>query len=37
VNTLLFYMEGDPMAAYHYWQLAVTTNGSFLTVTEDWP
>lgn len=37
VNTLLFYMEGDPMAAYHYWQLAVTSSGSFLTVTEDWP
>jgi len=37
VNTLLFYMEGDPMAAVSYWRLAVTTQGSFLTVTEDWP
>ncbi|WFB34383.1 VWA domain-containing protein [Kiritimatiellota bacterium B12222] len=37
VNTLLFYMEGDPLAAESYWRLAVTTQGSFLTVTEDWP
>lgn len=37
VNTLLFYMEGDPMAAVSYWRLATTTGGSFLTVTEDWP
>jgi hypothetical protein len=37
VNTLLFYMEGDPLAAVSYWRLAVQTQGSFLTVTEDWP
>jgi len=37
VNTLLFYMEGDPLAAVSYWRLAVKTGGSFLTVTEDWP
>lgn len=37
VNTLLFFMEGDPMAAANYWQLAVKSGGSFLTVTEDWP
>lgn len=37
VNTLLFYMEGDPMAAVSFWRLATQTGGSFLTVTEDWP
>lgn len=37
VNTLLFYMEGDPMAAVSFWKLGVKTKGSFLTVTEDWP
>ena len=37
VNTLLFYMEGDPMAAVSYWRLAVKSRGSFLSVTEDWP
>ncbi|MDF3127933.1 VWA domain-containing protein [Kiritimatiellaeota bacterium B1221] len=37
VNTLLFYMEGDPMAALSYWRLAVKTGGSFLSVTQDWP
>jgi hypothetical protein len=37
VNTLLFFMEGDPMAAVNYWRLAVKSGGSFLTVTQDWP
>ena len=37
VNTILFPMEGDPMAAVMYWKLAVDTNGSFLTPTSDWP
>lgn len=37
VNTLLFYMEGDPMAAPLYWRLAVQTRGSLLSVTQDWP
>ena len=37
VNTLLFYMEGDPMAAASFWRLGVQTQGSFLTVSEDWP
>ncbi len=37
VNTLLFYMEGDPMAALSYWRLAVKSGGSFLSVTKDWP
>ena len=37
VNTILFPMEGDPMAAVMFWKLAVDTNGSFLTPTKDWP
>ena len=37
VNTLLFPMEGDPMAAVVYWKLAVDTGGSFLTPSSDWP
>ena len=37
VNTILFPMEGDPMAAVLYWKLAVDTHGSFLTPTSDWP
>lgn len=37
VNTLLFPLEGDPMAAIAFWRLTVDTNGSFITVAEDWP
>jgi hypothetical protein len=37
VNTILFPMEGDPMAAVSFWQLAIDTKGSFLTPTRDWP
>lgn len=37
VNTILFPMEGDPLAASLFWQLAVESNGSFLTPTRDWP
>jgi len=37
VNTILFPMEGDPMAAVLFWKLAVNTGGSFLTPTSDWP
>ena len=37
VNTLLFPMEGDPMAAVLYWKLAVDSGGSFLTPSRDWP
>jgi hypothetical protein len=37
VNTILFPMEGDPMAAVSFWQLAIDTGGSFLTPTRDWP
>lgn len=37
VNTILVPMEGDPMAASAFWQLAQLTRGSFLSPTEDWP
>ncbi|MDH3328672.1 MAG: hypothetical protein OEM01_05510 [Desulfobulbaceae bacterium] len=37
VNTILFPMEGDPMAAVLFWKLAVDSGGSFLTPTRDWP
>jgi hypothetical protein len=37
VNTVLFPMEGDPLAAISYWQLAILTRGSFFTPTADWP
>ncbi len=37
VNTLLFPMEGDPMAAVSFWRLAIRSGGSFLTVAEGWP
>ena len=37
VNTLLFPFEGDPAAAAAYWRLAITTRGSFITPSRDWP
>lgn len=37
INTILFPMEGDPMAAVSFWKLAIETGGSFLTPTRDWP
>ena len=37
VNTILFPMEGDPMAAVMFWKLAVDSGGSFLTPSRDWP
>jgi len=37
VNTILFPMEGDPMAAVLFWKLAIDSKGSFLTPTRDWP
>ena len=37
VNTILLPMEGDPMAAVIYWQLAIDTKGSFMTPSRDWP
>ncbi len=37
VNVILFPIEGDPMAASAYWKLAVSTGGSFMSPSEDWP
>ncbi len=37
VNTILFPMEGDPMAASSFWRLAIVTGGSFMTPSKDWP
>lgn len=37
VNVILAPMEGDPMAAAAFWQLAQTTQGSFLSPSKDWP
>lgn len=37
VNTILFPMEGDPLAASLYWKLALESGGSFFTPTRDWP
>jgi hypothetical protein len=37
VNVLLYPMEGDPRAASSYWQLAMATRGSLLSLSEDWP
>jgi len=37
INTILFPLEGDPSAADSFWELAVITNGSFITPSRDWP
>ncbi|MBR9910988.1 MAG: VWA domain-containing protein [Gammaproteobacteria bacterium] len=37
VNVILAPMEGDPMAAAAFWQLAQSTNGSFISPSKDWP
>ncbi|MBI1732812.1 MAG: VWA domain-containing protein [Gammaproteobacteria bacterium] len=37
VNTILLPMEGDPMAAFSFWGLAVASGGSFLSPAADWP
>ncbi len=37
VNIILAPMEGDPMAASAFWQLAQSTRGSFLSPSSDWP
>ncbi len=37
INTLLFPIEGDPAAAEAFWQLAIKTQGSFITPSRDWP
>ncbi|HAR31185.1 MAG TPA: hypothetical protein DCR65_06650 [Gammaproteobacteria bacterium] len=37
VNVILFPMEGDPMAAAAFWNLARTSGGSFISPSRDWP
>ena len=37
VNIILSPMEGDPMAASAFWQLAHVTDGSLISPSEDWP
>ena len=37
VNILLYPMEGDTDAAILYWTLAYATQGSFMSVSRDWP
>jgi hypothetical protein len=37
VNVIMQPLEGDPMAASLYWQLAISTKGSFLNPAADWP
>jgi hypothetical protein len=37
VNVILFPIEGDPMAAGAYWELALATRGSMLSPSKDWP
>ncbi len=37
INTILLPLEGDPLAASAYWQLARITQGAFLTPSDDWP
>jgi hypothetical protein len=37
VNTILLPLEGDAYAAFAFWELAVSTKGSFGTPSRDWP
>jgi hypothetical protein len=37
INVILAPLEGDPAAAYAYWQLAQRTDGSFMSPSRDWP
>jgi len=37
INVMLFPMEGDLQAPISFWSLALSTRGSFLTVSRDWP
>ena len=36
-TSILFPMEGDPLAASAFWKLAIGTRGSFMSMAEDWP
>jgi len=37
VNVILLPMEGDPMAASQFWQLANVTGGVLISPARDWP
>jgi len=37
VNVILFQIEGDPLAASAFWQLAQLTGGALLSPPTDWP
>ncbi len=37
VNVIMFPMEGDPLAAAAYWNLARTSGGAFMAPSRDWP
>jgi von Willebrand factor type A domain len=37
VNVILLAMEGDPMSVPAYWTLALSTGGSMMAPSEDWP
>ena len=37
VNIILFPIEGDPLAAAAFWELALDTSGSLMSPAEDWP
>lgn len=37
VNTVLFPMEGDPMAMSAFWKLALASRGSLMTPSSAWP
>jgi hypothetical protein len=37
VNVILYPMDGDPDAAYAFWELARRTSGSMMTPSRDWP
>jgi len=37
VHVILFPMEGDPLAASAYWQLALASRGSLISPSKDWP
>lgn len=37
LNIILFPMEGDPGASGAYWLLAMSTGGSYMTPSKDWP
>ncbi len=37
VNVMLYPMEGDARSSISLWALALKTNGSFMSVSRDWP